>query len=215
MIFETSNKKEQIKQFLIQNNLKNGNLEAKINGFTIKLPKKCFIQATKIASDFFIKIINKNCQKNDKILDLFSGIGFHAFELCNKAQQIHCYEIDQQASTSINKNASLNKLSNKIKSFQRDLFTNPIDFRQIDDFDIVIINPPRLGAQNQMQQIANSAVKTIIAIYCDVKNFIRDAKILLNNNFKINQIFGIDQFFMSKHIEIIAVFTPNLPSINS
>jgi len=206
VIFENSSSKQEIQQFLVQNNLKNGNLEAKINDFTLKLPKKCFIQATKLASDFFNQIIIKNTQKNDKILDLFSGSGFYAFNLAKIADKIDCYEVDKSSTSSITKSAKINHLSNKIKSFERNLFTNPLDFRIIDEFDLAIINPPRLGAVSQIKQLSKSNIKTIIAIYCDVKNFARDTKILLENNFYINEIYAIDQFYMTKHIEIIAVF---------
>ena len=71
----------------------------------------------------------------------------------------------------------------------------------------IVINPPRNGATPQIKQISKAlSVKKVILVSCSLNNFIRDAKILLEAKFEITDIYPIDQFLYSPHVELIAIF---------
>ncbi len=106
----------------------------------------------------------------------------------------------------VNINAKKNNLSHKIAAKSRDLAKNPLKNTEFENIDLVLINPPRSGARQQIEEISSSSIKNIIVISCDMKSFCQDAKILVENGFNIDKITIIDQFYYTSHIEIVTIF---------
>ena len=78
---------------------------------------------------------------------------------------------------------------------------------RIKNIDIVILDPPRNGVSKQViNQIIEKKPKTIVYVSCDPASLARDTKIILNNNYILNNIVGLDLFPMTHHIECIASF---------
>jgi 23S rRNA (uracil1939-C5)-methyltransferase len=74
------------------------------------------------------------------------------------------------------------------------------------EFDAVVFDPPRQGAQAQAQQLAASKVGVIVAVSCNVATFGRDARILIEGGYRIEGVSPIDQFRYSPHVELVAKF---------
>jgi 23S rRNA (uracil1939-C5)-methyltransferase len=89
----------------------------------------------------------------------------------------------------------------------RDLFDNPLVPEELNEYDSVIFDPPRAGAENQAKNLAKSKVKRIVAVACDVQSFARDAAVLVKGGYKLGQVTPVDQFKYSAHVEIVASFT--------
>ena len=106
----------------------------------------------------------------------------------------------------LNKNATKNNLNQKIQGFEKDLVKNPLLPKELTGQHLAIINPPRNGAQFQTQHLAQSKIKSIIYISCNPAAFAVDAKILLQNGYKITKIKAIDQFVYSHHLELVVAF---------
>jgi 23S rRNA (uracil1939-C5)-methyltransferase len=88
----------------------------------------------------------------------------------------------------------------------RDLFREPLMPRELQDFDAVVIDPPRAGAEAQANQLARSGVMTVISVSCDPASFARDAAILVKGGYRIERIVPVDQFAWTHHLEIVGVF---------
>ena len=94
-----------------------------------------------------------------------------------------------------------------IEAIKQDLYQQPISVDIINNYTQVLINPPRNGATPQIKQIARSHnVNNVILVSCSVESFMRDAKILLYADFVLSDVYLIDQFLYTKHLEIIGVF---------
>ena len=107
---------------------------------------------------------------------------------------------------SINKNAAANNFASKLKAEAEDLFSCPVVKRTLDKLDLAIINPPRNGASPQVLEIAKSTLKNVIYVSCNPESFTRDAKILIDSGFTITKLTALDQFYSTKHLELIAIF---------
>lgn len=88
----------------------------------------------------------------------------------------------------------------------RDLFDNPLVPAELNEFDTVVMDPPRSGAEAQARQLAESKVKTVISVACDVLSFARDAAILVRGGYKLVKVTPVDQFKYTAHMEIVGVF---------
>ncbi len=181
--------------------------------FSINLDSDIFIQATKSGLEAIIKIIRDFLQTTikeqptTKIADIYSGFGAYSFAIIDLAKNIVGFEGDEKMVNLFNKNAKENNLNQIARSEVRDLYSDPIDKKELKDFDVVIINPPRNGASPQIKEIAKSKISAVIYVSCNPQSFLRDAKILIDLGYKITKLSALDQFYGNKHLELIAIFT--------
>ena len=78
--------------------------------------------------------------------------------------------------------------------------------QELRDFDAVVFDPPRQGAQAQAQLLAAGKVGAIVAVSCNVATFARDARILIDGGYRIEGVSPVDQFRYSPHVELVAKF---------
>ncbi len=178
--------------------------------FKIDLNSEIFIQATKKGLLEISKIIRNFLTQNpniQNIADIYAGFGAYSFAIVDLVKSITAFEGSDKMINLINKNSSQNNFSSKLKSEIRDLFSDPITKKELKKFDLAIINPPRNGASPQVCEIAKSSLKNIIYVSCNPESFLRDSKILIDSGFKITNLTALDQFYATKHLELIAVFT--------
>ena len=94
-----------------------------------------------------------------------------------------------------------------MKAEARDLFQNPLMAQELGEFDAVVLDPPRAGAEAQCKMLAKSKVKRIAYVSCDVQSLARDAAILLQGGYVFTHATPVDQFKYSPHLETVALFT--------
>lgn len=177
--------------------------------FKIDLESDIFIQATKkglhkiseVISDF----VKNKFDKKINVADIYTGFGAYSFSIVELTKEIHAFEGSEEMVKSIAKNATKNGFNNRIKTEHRDLMLYPVSERELLKFDLAILNPPRNGAGPQIYKIARSKLQNLIYVSCNPKTFARDAKILIESGFKITKLVGIDQFYSSPHLEVVAV----------
>ena len=168
------------------------------NEIEARVPPGTFLQATQKTQDEIIKYILSKIVSNQKVLDLFAGAGTYSIPI-SKQTIVHAVEGNAKLLTELAKWPNITAVS-------RDLYNKPLKTSAINEFDIVIINPPRNGATPQILNIAKSILTSAILVYCDLVSFIRDSKIMLANGWQIKEVMGLDQFYQSYHIEIVAYF---------
>ena len=87
---------------------------------------------------------------------------------------------------------------------RRDLFHSPFVNEDLDDFDAVLFDPPRQGAQAQSRALAASDIPVIVAVSCNPATFARDMRFLLDGGYRLTAVTPVDQFRYSPHVEIVA-----------
>ncbi len=89
---------------------------------------------------------------------------------------------------------------------RRDLFRRPLEADALANYDAVVFDPPRSGAEAQAKTLAKSELRLVVAVSCNVQSFARDAALLCAGGYEIESITPFDQFRHSPHVEIIGVF---------
>lgn len=184
------------------------NIKLKLDDLEIIVPQNCFLQATEESQNFMINtiknVIKENLPKKSKIADLYCGIGTYSFPLAKNDCKIFSYEGDRNMIENIKKNIVKNKIKN-IFPCQKDLFNQPLSVRELNEFDIVVINPPRNGAENQCKNIVKSNVKKVVYVSCNPQSLARDLRLFKENGFEIKKIVVVDQFYLSEHLESVII----------
>jgi 23S rRNA (uracil1939-C5)-methyltransferase len=171
----------------------------------VTLPPGSFLQATAAGEEALAEQVVGHCQRAKHVADLFCGVGPLALRLATKSR-ISAFDSDTGAVTALQKAAMAASGLKPVKTEARDLFRRPLMPQELRDFDAVVFDPPRQGAQAQAQQLAASKVPVVVAVSCNVATFARDARILVEGGYKIEGVTPVDQFRHTAHVELVAKF---------
>lgn len=169
------------------------------------MPAGTFLQATKAGEEILATLVIENAGKVKKVADLFSGVGVFALRLAANAQ-VFAADSDKGAIVALAEAVRRTSGLKPIETKARDLFREPLTARELNQFDAVVFDPPRAGAEAQARQLAKSTVKTVIAVSCDPASFARDARILIEGGYRLMRVTPVDQFAFTGHVETVALF---------
>ena len=172
----------------------------------VTLPPGSFLQATVAGEETLAALVAEACGRAKNIADLFCGVGPFALRLAAKAR-IAAFDSDAGAVAALQKAATATSGLKPIKAETRDLFRRPLVAQELRDFDAVVFDPPRQGAQAQALQLAASKIGTVIAVSCNIATFARDARILVDGGFRLEKVTPVDQFRYTPHVELVARLT--------
>ncbi len=171
----------------------------------VTLPPGAFLQATVAGEQALAALVSEHCQRAKHIADLFCGVGPFALRLATKSR-IAAFDSDAGAVTALQKAATSTSGLKPVKAETRDLFRRPLMPQELRDYDAVVFDPPRQGAQAQATQLAASKVPVVVAVSCNVATFARDARLLIDGGYTIEGVTPVDQFRHTPHVELVARF---------
>ena len=171
----------------------------------VMLPPGSFLQATAAGEETLAALVIERIGRAKEVADLFCGVGPFALRLAEKAR-ITAFDSDAGAIAALQKAAHAPGLK-PIKAETRDLFRRPLVPQELRDFDAVVFDPPRQGAQAQALKLAASAVPVVVAVSCNAATFARDARLLVDGGYRIGTVVPVDQFRHTPHVELVAKFS--------
>lgn len=172
---------------------------------TVNLPPGSFLQATVAGEEALAALASEHGRRARHIADLFCGVGPFALRLATKSR-IAAFDSDAPAVAALQKAAASTPGLKPVKAETRDLFRRPLVAEELRDFDAVVFDPPRQGAQAQAERLAASKVPVVIAVSCNAATFARDTRILIDGGYKIEGVTPVDQFRHTPHVELVARF---------
>ena len=146
-------------------------------------------------------------QPDDNILDLFCGLGNFTLPLATRAGRVTGVEGSQEMVERGRSNATLNGLDNV--DFQSADLYKACDAPPwpVGDYQKILLDPPRSGAQELLPWIAASKVSRVLYISCNPETLARDAGMLVNEyGFSLQGAGILNMFPHTPHSEAIALF---------
>lgn len=171
----------------------------------VALPPGSFLQATVAGEETLAALVAEHCKRGKHIADLFCGVGPFALRLATKAK-VAAFDSDPGSIAALQAAVKATPGLKPLKAEMRDLFRRPLVPQELRDYDTVVFDPPRQGAQAVATQLAASKIPTVVAVSCNVATFARDAKILIDGGYKIDGVTPVDQFRHTPHVELVARF---------
>lgn len=168
-------------------------------------PPGAFLQATREGETALLSAVHEAVGDADQIVDLFAGCGTFSLPLAEKAS-VHAVEGVGDMLKALDAGWRHATGLHEITTETRDLFRNPLYAEDLNRFDAAVIDPPRAGAEAQIEQIAASNLSVVAMVSCNAVSFARDAKILLDAGFEMDWVQVVDQFRWSTHTEQVACF---------
>jgi len=144
----------------------------------------------------------------EKVLDLFCGFGNFSLPLACHAAEVLGIEGSKTQVERATANALQNKLTN-LRFVTADLnsaLKEQAWFTQAAAWDVVVLDPPRAGAEAICQQINQLGAKKLLYISCNPTTLARDTALLLHQGFELKQLGIMDMFPQTAHVESMALF---------
>ncbi|WP_193337628.1 class I SAM-dependent RNA methyltransferase [Devosia beringensis] len=171
----------------------------------VELPIGSFLQATAEAENLLADyVLNAVDRKVKTVADLFCGLGPFALRLAEE-RPVKAFDNDRAGIAALDQARRFTKGLREITAKCQDLFRDPLTQYEL-NYDFVVLDPPRSGAEAQVRELAKSKVKTVVMAACDARTFARDAAILVAGGYAMSDLVAIDQFTQSTHIEMAATF---------
>lgn len=144
---------------------------------------------------------------DDRVLDLFCGIGNFSLPLARYAGQVVGVEGSAALVERARANAKRNHLTN-VSFYPADLSQDQRTAVWMDQpFSLLLLDPPRTGAIDVLRQLPIHQFVRIVYISCHPGSLARDADYLVNHHgFHLRAAGVMDMFAQTMHVESMAVF---------
>ncbi|MDQ2065156.1 class I SAM-dependent RNA methyltransferase [Xinfangfangia sp. CPCC 101601] len=171
----------------------------------VQMPPAAFLQATAEGEAALVAGVVEALGPQKRVADIFSGLGTFTFPLAETAE-VASLEGETVMVEAVSKAVRGTQGLKKIVALRRDLFRNPLEVEDMRGMTGVVLDPPRAGAEAQVQRLAASKVPVIAMVSCNPATFARDARILLAGGYQLDWVQVVDQFRWSHHVELVARF---------
>lgn len=144
---------------------------------------------------------------DDRVLDLFCGLGNFTLPLARHAAHVTGVEGDIGLVQRARENAARNRIDN-VEYHAVDLTQDPAGQHWMQQkYDRVLLDPPRSGAQEMIPHIAALGAERIVYVSCHPGSLARDAGLLVNEQgYRLVAAGVMDMFPHTAHVESMALF---------
>ena len=142
----------------------------------------------------------------ETLLDLFCGLGNFTLPLAKRGAQVSGVEVSKVMVERGYENAELNDLK-QLEFHCADLF-KPLGDEEWAQrrYEKVLLDPPRSGALEVVQQIGRFSPNKIVYVSCNPATLARDSGELLAQGYQLKSAGVMDMFPHTTHVESMAVF---------
>lgn len=146
-------------------------------------------------------------QPDDRVLDLFCGMGNFTLPLAKQVQNVTGVEGVAALVHKGSYNAKLNNLKNVTffhQNLEEDVTRQPWAAQ---GFTKVLLDPARAGAAGVMQQIIKLAPQRVVYVSCNPATLARDSQALLTSGYQLEKVAMLDMFPHTGHLESMVLFS--------
>lgn len=179
--------------------------EQDFDGIRVVPPPGAFLQATAEGEAALRQDVQEITAGAARVVDLFAGCGTFALPLARNSI-VHAVEGQGDMIKALDQGWRRADGLKSVTTQVQDLFCQPLMPDDLSSFDALVIDPPRAGAEAQIEQIAQAQVPVVAYVSCNPVSFARDAKRLVAGGYELLWVRTVDQFRWSTHVELVAEF---------
>ena len=146
--------------------------------------------------------------KTDTVFDLFCGIGTISLLAARRAKRVLGIEYEPSAVKNAEENARLNGIDNAqfLAGDAGELLKTGVN--TIGTPGIVILDPPRKGCDAALLEgIAAVSPQRIVYVSCNPATLARDAALLKERGYEVQQVSCVDMFPHTTHVETVVLMS--------
>jgi 23S rRNA (uracil1939-C5)-methyltransferase len=146
--------------------------------------------------------------KDDTVLDLFSGLGNFTLPIAKQCASVTGVEGSQVMVNKARANAERNGIDNASFHYA-DLYSDEVRHTHWikQQYNKILLDPPRSGAAGILDYIKRMQAERIVYVSCHPATLARDAGVIVNElGYRLTHAGVMDMFPHTAHVESIAVF---------
>lgn len=142
-------------------------------------------------------------------VDLYAGVGLFTIQLSKRFERVIGVESDARAVSVASRNLSAAGASNVefncalaeewLTEYAKGAYGGKENRP-----DLIVLNPPRTGAQSAVKGIATVRPNTVVYVSCDPPTLARDLATLTGGGYQIESLTALDMFPQTFHVETVA-----------
>ncbi|MBA5269976.1 23S rRNA (uracil(1939)-C(5))-methyltransferase RlmD [Enterococcus hirae] len=186
-------------------------IEDQLLGKTYRISSKSFYQVNTEQTEklYQTAIEFATLQKEDTVIDAYSGIGTIGLSLADKVKEVYGMELVPEAI----EDAQFNALTNKIENAHYEVGKAETVMKKWQDKGIkpsvIVVDPPRKGLDARFIASAiDMAPAKLVYISCNPATFARDAKLFAESGYEVKKVQPVDLFPQTHHVELVALLAP-------
>ncbi len=145
-------------------------------------------------------------QPQDRVLDLFCGLGNFTLPMARKCARVTGIEVDTAMVDRARESALANNIHNT-EYHAVDLTCPETGFAWMQqEYDKILLDPPRSGALEMAELIGKFKASRIVYVSCQPSSLVRDAAIICDQGYQMTHLGIMDMFPQTAHVESMAVF---------
>jgi len=168
----------------------------------IEYPVGHFSQVNEKGNQILQKLVIDGCKDASEITELYSGAGNFSFPLAALDKKVTAVEVDGALVTYANTLVKEKNLQERLQFIER---STEKYVRKVPLLKTVVLDPPRGGAQEAVENCKPEVTKTIVYVSCSAATFARDVKILVAKGYAIDKVILVDMFPQGHHVELVGV----------
>ena len=182
-------------------------LSDRLCGLDFDLSPLSFFQINPVQTErlYALALEFAGLQGREQVFDLYCGAGTISLMLARHCAHVTGIEIVPQAIADAKENARKNGIENA------DFYAGaaekilPEMIKEGQRADVIVLDPPRKGAEIQvLQAILTAAPERIVYVSCDPATLARDLKIL-SDGYRVCALQPVDMFCRTAHVETVAL----------
>ncbi|MEM6426677.1 MAG: 23S rRNA (uracil(1939)-C(5))-methyltransferase RlmD [Cyanobacteria bacterium P01_D01_bin.128] len=181
-------------------------LEEEFAGLRFQIRPATFFQINTEQAEQLLQVVLKllNLQGQERIVDVYCGIGTLTLPLAQQAQFCMGIEVQPDAIAQAQANAALNGIENVRFQAGRAKALLPDALSQA---DMLVIDPPRKGCSPEvLSAIARQPPPTLVYVSCNPATLARDLKQLCATaGYQLRRVQPVDLFPQTAHVECVAL----------
>ncbi|MEQ7038752.1 23S rRNA (uracil(1939)-C(5))-methyltransferase RlmD [Enterococcus hirae] len=185
-------------------------IEDQLLGKTYRISSKSFYQVNTEQTEklYQTAIEFAALQKEDTVIDAYSGIGTIGLSLADKVKEVYGMELVPEAI----EDAQFNALTNKIENAHYEVGKAETVMKKWQDKGIkpsvIVVDPPRKGLDARFIASAiDMAPAKLVYISCNPATFARDAKLFAESGYEVKKVQPVDLFPQTHHVETVVLMT--------
>ncbi|MGE3175547.1 MAG: class I SAM-dependent RNA methyltransferase [Planctomycetota bacterium] len=175
-------------------------VEHEVLGFRFLVEPDGFFQGNRLLVDRLVQHAVEG-ERGALAFDLYAGVGLFTLPLARGFTRVVGVEDERRAATLGRVNTKQNGMDH-VHWFR--LTTEEFLRQNRERPDVVLIDPPRLGARRALPQLLALAAPRMVYVSCDPNTMARDLRDLVAGGYAVESVHAFDMFPQTYHVECVA-----------
>lgn len=181
-------------------------IKEKLGDLQFRIYPESFFQPNVKAARILYELIREQVKliKANRVLGLYCGPGSIEIYISDAVKEVMGIDSEEANISAAEENSRLNGRKNC--GFYRESVEKKLIDLSGEDFDALIIDPPRAGLSGKaLKRAAALRIPAIIYISCNPSTLARDLSLLGNYGYKLKKLYPVDFFPHTTHLESLSL----------